>query len=61
MKTREEIITYLKNEYGVEYDAGEVVYLSDGCVAEDWTDKNEWRIYPDEDSDYCLEIIKLDA
>lgn len=60
MKTREDIMRYLDKMHGVEYDAGEVVYLLDGCVAEDWTREiGEWRLYLDEDTDDYFETIKI--
>lgn len=57
--TRAEVITLLESEHGIEYDAGEVVYLKDGCVAEDLSDEGEWRIYLDADSDKCIDVIAI--
>ena len=57
--TRAEIIALLESEHGIEYDAGEVVYLKDGCVAEDLSDEGEWRIYLDADSDKCIDVIAI--
>ncbi len=57
--TRAEIIALLESKHGIEYDAGEVVYLKDGCVAEDLSDEGEWRIYLDADSDKCIDVIAI--
>ena len=60
MKTREDIMRYLDKMHGVEYDAGEVIYLLDGCVAEDLTHEiGEWRLHLDEDTDDYFETIKI--
>lgn len=58
--TRAEVIALLKDEHGIEYDAGEVVYLKDGCVAEDLSDEGQWRIYLDADSDKCIDVIAIE-
>lgn len=57
--SREEVITYLDKTHGIEYDAGEVVYLKDGCCAEEHTDGSEWCIYRNEDSDECIETVRI--
>lgn len=58
--TRAEVIALLKDEHGIEHDAGEVVYLKDGCVAEDLSDEGQWRIYLDADSDKCIDVIAIE-
>lgn len=57
--SREEVITYLDKTHGIEYDAGEVVYLKDGCCAEEHADGSEWCIYRNEDSDECVETVRI--
>lgn len=57
--SREEVITYLDSTHGVEYDAGEVVYLKDGCCAEYHEDAGEWCIYRNEDADECIEAVRI--
>lgn len=57
--SREEVITYLDKSHGIEYDAGEVVYLKDGCCAEEHADGSEWCIYRNEDSDECVETVRI--
>lgn len=57
--SREEVITYLDKTHGIEYDAGEVVYLKDGCCAEEHADGGEWCIYRNEDSDECIETLRI--
>lgn len=59
MQSRDEVIAYLDKTHGIEYDAGEVVYLKDGYVAEEHSDKSEWRVYRDEDSDKCVETLRI--
>lgn len=59
MQSREDVIAYLDKMHGVEYDAGEVVYLKDGYVAEEHTDEIEWCIYRNEDSDKCIETVRI--
>lgn len=57
--SREEVITYLDKTHGIEYDAGEVVYLKDGCCAEEHADGGEWCICRNEDSDECIETLRI--
>lgn len=57
--SREDVITYLYKTHGIEYDAGEVVYLKDGCCAEEHADGGEWCIYRNEDSDECVETVRI--
>lgn len=59
MQSREDVIAYLDKMHGVEYDAGEVVYLKDGYVAEEHIDEIEWCIYRNEDSDKCIETVRI--
>lgn len=56
-EARAEILAQLDKTHGVEFDTEDTVYLKDGCVAEDHGDK--WCVYPDTDSDECIETIRV--
>lgn len=60
-ETREEALKWLDKYHGVEFDAGEVVYLYDDCVAEYDKDKKTWYVYPDDESLSTIEIIKMEG
>lgn len=54
---RNEVVAYLDESHGVEYDAGDVIYLVDGYVAEDHG--GTWHVYVSEESDKRAETIRI--
>lgn len=59
LHSREQVLAHLDKLHGLEYDAGEVVYFMDGCIAEEHEDGTVWRVYPDTESDEVIGTYRI--
>lgn len=60
-KDRCEVLEWFDKKHGIEYDAEDVLYLLDGCVAEFRSDDNEWAVFKDLESDGCIEYLRIEG
>lgn len=59
LSSREDVLAHLDKLHGLEYDAGEVAYLKDGCTAEEHEDGTVWRVYPGTESDEVIGTYRI--
>lgn len=60
-KDREEALKWIDKHHGIEYDAGEGLYLLDGWSAEWYEDGKIWSLYADDESEIPNEVIRVEG